>query len=136
MYLVYVDESGKPSVSDPEDFVLAGCMVNERDWQTFDNNIRSLKRRWFPGLAPDQVELHANQIVHSKGPFAVLGMRKFDLLREVYGLIGRTACDLVAINIRKAKTKKGFDIEMWAWRLLFERVCLALSMHNAALLNQ
>ena len=40
MYLAYIDESGRPYWSDPEDFVLASLIINEYHWQEIDNFVK------------------------------------------------------------------------------------------------
>ena len=69
MYLIYIDESGKATLKDPEDFVLAALIINENQWYNINNQINALKTHFFPNIQNSDIELHAAEIANHKGHF-------------------------------------------------------------------
>ncbi len=135
MYLIYVDESGKPSMKHSSPlFVQAAFILLDDMWQSVDNAVNSLKMRWFPNLPPGDVEIHAYEVIQQKGIYKSLGKKKaLKLLEEVFELISQIDCTLIASVIHKHKLRKiknRDDIELWSHRLLFERVCKFLEKEN------
>ncbi|MGQ4873289.1 MAG: DUF3800 domain-containing protein [Promethearchaeia archaeon] len=141
MYLIYIDESGKPNLKDPEDFVLGALIINEKDWYKIDSQVINIKKHFFPNLSDREVELHAHEITNHNGPFELLNEDDlFDLLRTCYELIANIDCCLIAIIIKKKKIypfiiKKGKNyinnwISHWGYKLLFERICYYLEKEN------
>ncbi|TET91106.1 MAG: DUF3800 domain-containing protein [Methanomassiliicoccales archaeon] len=132
MYIIYVDESGKPHFGDKENFVLSSLIVNEGEWYEVNEKVLDLKKKWFPDTDPDQVELHAKDIVHSSKEFCGLKLPKcFELLGDIYQLIEESTMSIVSVVIVKNKIrKKDFDIESWALRLLYERLNMFLKRVN------
>jgi len=132
MYLAYIDESGTPLLTDPEDYVLSAFIVNERKWRSVDRAINRIKQKYFPLVDPCEIELHTKDIVHRAYIFKSLGGNtKYDLLEECYRTIGGCGCTLISIVSRKAYvTKPRFDMELWGHRLLFERIEKFLEKQN------
>lgn len=137
MFLIYVDESGKPNFRDPESFVLSAFIINERDWQRIDNEVKRIKIEYFPALRDVDVELHASDIVHRKNVFKTLGGNtSYKLLEDIYSLISRIDCTIIAVMIRKNKLRKrDLDLELWGFRLLFDRLCKFLEKKNRELIS-
>ncbi|RLI48839.1 MAG: hypothetical protein DRO73_08135 [Candidatus Thorarchaeota archaeon] len=135
MYLVYVDESGKPSMKHSSPlFVQAAFILLDSEWQSVDNAVNSLKAKWFPNLPPEDVEIHAYEVIQQKGVYRSLGREKsLKLLENVFELIAKINCTLIASVIHKRKLWKIKDregVELWSHRLLFERVCKFLEKEN------
>lgn len=123
MFLAYVDESGKPQLSDPRDYVLSAFIVHERDWKDIDKAVNDVKRQYFPKIMPHELELHAIDILHRKRAFrGVDKNQKYNLFANCYSLINESPCHVISVVIRKKLiTKNRFDCENWGFRLLFER---------------
>ncbi len=134
MYLVYIDESGKPDYQDSEDFTLCALIVNEHDWQPLDNRIKTTKISHFPSLNDEDVELHAKVLVNGKEVFSSLSKAKREqLYHDALDTMQVSDVVIVASMIRKAMLKKKIDLELWGFRLLFERICWVLDKKNAEL---
>ncbi len=139
MYLIYVDESGKPNLQDSEDYVLGSLIINENRWVTIDNQVRTLKNHFFPTVDDSKIELHASEIVNHEKLFQNLtNAQIFDLLEACYNLISNIDCCLIASVIRKdniyqyIRNRPDINdwIERWGHRVLFERICLYLDKVN------
>lgn len=47
MFLIYLDESGKPARSDQsENYVIAGIIANEENWNEIDEKVTNLKKHY------------------------------------------------------------------------------------------
>ena len=141
MFLIYIDESGKPDYKDPEYFTLTAFIINDKGWQAVDNLVKDVKIHHFPNLNDDDVELHATNIIHRKGIYRTLTWDQlFQLLEDCYQLIARIDCCLISVIIRKNRVypnkRAGFDPEVWGYRLLFERICKYLEKANDLLTHQ
>jgi len=120
---------------EPGKYIISALIINEKDWVSIDNAVEEIKTRFFPDVDPLYLELHAKEIVHRAKIFSKLSHEaKYRLLREVYELIGRSDCFIIAIIIDKDQVHdKGLDLELWGMRFLFERLNMALSQKNRAL---
>lgn len=132
MYLIYIDESGKPTRKDKEDFVLVGLCINEQHYRNIDQKIDELKNKYFPKIDLDNVEFHAKDIAYNKKVYTSLTFdQRFHLFEDIYSLISKIECTIIGTIIRKNKIrKKDLDIELWAFRLLFDRFCKLLERRN------
>lgn len=130
-----MDESGKPERSHKSQlFVQAAFILLDDEWQAVDNSVDTLKTKWFPNLAPTDIEIHAWEIINQKGPYRTLGRtNSLQFLTEVFDLISQTSCTLVASVIHKNRIFSRLtddDIDLWSHRLLFERICKFLEKDN------
>lgn len=141
MYLIYIDESGKPNLQDSEDFVLGALIINENQWYSIDNQVRALKSHFFPNISELDIEFHASDIANRKGHFQNLtDTELFNLFDSCYTLISNIECCLLASMIIKDNIYSGIKnmgrryinnwIERWGHKLLFERICLYLDKIN------
>lgn len=136
MYLTYVDESGKPEQTDPQpEYVLASLTINESSWVDVDRRVRELKQRHFPDANYIDIELHATDILHHRGPFKNMSLeRRLTIFREVLDIISEVDCCIVAIIIRKDEiSNKNLKIDALALKLLFDRICFFLDAANEGL---
>jgi hypothetical protein len=125
LFLAYLDSSGRPSFADPENYVLASIVTNERHWQTIDNAVKQVKLKHFPQLPDSSVELHAKDMINHNGIFSALSWDKiYSILDDVFALIADPVHELaiIATLINKSKLKKTKEVELWAYRLLLERI--------------
>lgn len=124
--MTYIDESGKPERSDPEDeFVLAALIVNESVWKEIDTRVLGLKRKYFPSRDPISVELHATDIINHKGPFKTLPLEvRLSIYSDIIKIISEVDCAITAVVIRKDRLySETLDVHSFAMELLFERLC-------------
>lgn len=137
MYLAYIDESGRPSRNDPENFVLAALIIQENDWQMISNKFKGVKLRHFPALPDEEVELHIKEMVNREGIFRGMPLdRVFLILDDVFQLLNSIKDDvcIISVIVDKKKMKPGKDIELWGYRLLVERINLFLEKENEKLI--
>jgi len=115
-------------------FVQAAFILLDREWQSVDNAVNSLKAKWFLNLPPEDVEIHANEVIQQKGIYRSLGRKQsLELLEDVFELISQINCTLITSVIHKRKLhniRDSKDIELWSHRLLFERICKFLKKEN------
>ncbi len=139
MYLIYVDESGKPCFKDPcPNFVLASIMVQELDWLAIDTSMKKIKARYFPDHRPEHVEFHLRDIVHRKGIYSgrPLNERR-EILAEIYDALSSFDLKVMAIAVDKRNVQKGnLDIEKSCFGLLFGRLCRYLDQRNEAAVSR
>ena len=134
MYLIHIDESGKPNLKDKENYILSAFIVNEEHWFCINNDLNDLKKKIFSSLSSDplDVEIHIKDIVHGGRKFkGIPEPNRYTMLDEIYSLIENMQATLISVAIMKKKIRKqSFDIEMWAFKLLFERICMFLVEAN------
>lgn len=134
MYLIYIDESGKPDKSNHGPFILSALIVHESIWMDLEAKVDDIKKKYFPGHNPNQIELHAKDILHlrSEGYWSCLSKNQnYDLFQEIYSLISNTDCKIISVIVDKEKIRKPtLDLEEWGFKILYERVCYALFKIN------
>jgi hypothetical protein len=134
MYLINIDESGKPILKDLENYILSAFIVNEEHWFCINNDLNDLKKKIFTTISenPLNVEIHIKDIVHGNRRFkGIPSQDRFSMLDDIYTLIENMQATLISVAIMKNKVrKKSFDVEMWAFKLLFERICMFLTEAN------
>ena len=93
MHLLYVDESGgdDPNAKDNY-FVLGGISLFERKPYYLSADVDSIQRKYFPSVT-DPMEFHASAISNGNGsPWdSMPRQQRKELLRDVYGLLGKQA---------------------------------------------
>jgi hypothetical protein len=136
MFLIYLDESGKPERSDQsENYVIAGIIANEENWNEIDEKVTNLKKTLF-GQNWEDYELHIAEIVHGKNLYQNMPLLdRIKIINSVFDMIEYLNIRVVGSLIKKARMYAGKDIENWALRLLFERICWNLEDLNKSLVN-
>jgi len=135
MYLAYIDASGRPTKKDTQtrSFVLASLIAHELQWQYIDNKVRGIKLKHFPRLAPEEIELHAREMLNREGVFKRLNWDEiYAIFDDIFNFLSddETEICIIAVVILKEKMYNGKDIERWAYRLLVERVNRFLEKNN------
>ena len=126
-----MDESGKPSRKNNDNYVLANFCIHESNWMIIDNAVKTIKLQYFPTIDPDDVEFHTYEIIQGKNLYKTMKIKeRIQLLDDIYDLISNMACTLIAIYIDKNKLYHNVDAEYWALKLLFERSCIWLDKEN------
>jgi hypothetical protein len=138
MFLSYIDASGRP-YGDEENFVLATIISNEEDWQKIDNGVKLIKLKHFPSLPDEDIEFHAKDMVNHKGLFKQLPWNYiYSIIDDIFDLISQTDIELriIGVLIDKKRLRRSIDIEIWAYRLLFERINKFLERKNTLLMSK
>ncbi len=141
MYLAYIDESGTPSFNDPKNFVLTCLIVCEKNWINLDKEVHLLKRKYYPHLSPQDVELHGTEILQGQNEHKGMNVEnRLKIFTDIYGLIANSPIGMLSVIIDKSKIyahkRATFDVEQWAYRILFERLCkYCEKVHASNVLN-
>lgn len=133
MYLTYIDESGKPNRTDPEsEYVLASLTINESVWKEIDSRVRGLKQKYFPMEDYYNIEIHATDIFNHRGAFKNMALEKrLRIFRDVMTIVSEIDCSISAVIVRKDFIKSdGFEIDIFAMEMIFERLCYFLNVAN------
>lgn len=89
LYLLYVDESGRPEPSTTRHFVVAGLALHEEDCYPFTRSLHTLQRRWV-GYANVDLELHATDMWNGRREWSRFNeARRRALIRAVLRHIAR-----------------------------------------------
>jgi hypothetical protein len=119
MYLIYLDESGTPPVTDLDAFyTLAGLVIHESNWKAIDNDVENIK------AAYKLMEIHIGKIWkrHRKSPRSQYAR---NVVGEIYSLVARSDIVLMCVSIdkfREYQNNPSSDVEFLAWELLIERL--------------
>jgi hypothetical protein len=135
MFLIYLDESGKPSRDKEENYVMGGIIIHESRWNEIDKAIAKLKEEFF-GLNSDVYEVHMAEIIHGTKLYQAVPLKKrLDFLKKLFEVIEPLEFRVVGAIIKKEKIYPGKSIEDWGFRFLFERICWNLKDLNESLIN-
>lgn len=137
MFLAYLDSSGRPTFTESENFVLAGIITGERNWQTIDNGMKGIKLNRFPALPDSEVEIHAKDMLNHSGIYRTMSWDDiYAVFDDAFDFVASPQTDLAIIGvvIDKAKLYKDKDIETWGYRLMFERLSRFIERQNTKLL--
>ena len=138
MFISYLDSSGRPILTDLENYVLASITINEHSWYPIKKKIEIIKSRHFPHIPIDEIEFHAKDMMNQDGIYKHLSWEKiYSILDDIFNIISEEDTHLVIIStiIQKSKLRKDIDIEKWGHRLLFERLNLYLESQNENLIK-
>jgi len=126
VYLTYIDESGKPERTHPEnEFVLAALSINESEWKRMDRSVTGLKQKYFPDRDPESVEFHTSEIIHHRGVFKPLSLEtRLMIIEDLLKVVSEIDCHISSVVVYKDKiTNPESDIGMFSMRPLFECLC-------------
>ena len=129
MFLLYVDESGKSGLHDPNQpfFVLGGLAVNETTWLAMEKDLNARIDAIVPPPRPDDWELHMTDIAKGKKHFAAMKRKDRDALAEaVLDVIDAHKPTLIFTVVNKAAhvAKYGTNAvpaEDYTYMLMIER---------------
>ena len=84
MYLLYVDESGRPGLGADTHLVVAGLAIHEADCYPLARSLRSVQKKWV-GAANADLELHATDIWSGRKEWARVDLAvRRKLIRGVF----------------------------------------------------
>jgi hypothetical protein len=88
MYIAYLDASGRISKKDRENYVLSSVIIHESQWGYIDNELNKIKKKHFPDLNHEIVEIHAKDMLNRSGIFKDwLWKPLYDLFDDVFKFI-------------------------------------------------
>jgi len=130
MHLIYIDESGNEIIDGEENFVLAAIILNEEKWFEVDKRISELKEKHLT-IDSKNEEIHMMDIIGHKKVFNGMPITKrIEIIQEIFEIIKIVDMRIVYVVIKKHWLTTPMDIEDWAYRLLFERLCWQLKDLN------
>lgn len=94
MHLIYLDESGNTghdlgNVHQPV-FVLGALVVPEQKWLSLELDLTSLADRFFPNPRPADFEIHATELINSRGYFRQFAIQhRLGFFREALAVAAR-----------------------------------------------
>lgn len=137
MFLAYLDSSGRADFCDKENYVLASIITNEVNWQRIENAVKAIKVKHFPDFLDSQVEIHAKDMLNRSKIFSKMDWNEiYAVLDDVFNLISTNEhIEIISVLINKSKMYKDKDVEIWAHRLLFERIDRFIDRKNEALIQ-
>ena len=138
MFLAYLDSSGRANFDDPENFVLTSVITGERNWQAIENGVKGIKLKHFPTLPDSEVEIHAKDMQNHSGIFKTHSWNEiYAIYDDIFDFVAHkdTQLAIIGVIIDKTKLFKDKDIEVWAYRLMFERISRFIQRQNAKLLE-
>ena len=88
LYIMYVDDSGSPSMKDNSDYyVITGAVVHEMDIYGIEAATQLYNSK-FQEYKYGQTEIHVHDIFKGQNEFSGLTLpRKYELLGHLYGMI-------------------------------------------------
>jgi hypothetical protein len=134
MFIAYLDASGRPERTDPENLVLAAIVIKEQNYQYLDNEIKQIKLKHFPNLPDEKVEFHAKDMMNRTGIFKTLTWNKiFEIFDDVFDFVANPLTDItiIASLIEKPRLYPSVDAEKWAYKLVFERLNTFIGRKNS-----
>jgi len=134
-----MDESGKPNYSDCEkEYVLAAITIHESEYRHVEEELTKVKGRYFQDRDPEDVEIHATDIISRKGIFSKMSLdERLRLLKDVLGILGNIECTVNCTLIRKnLLEKRRPDVDSLAYKFLFERLCMTHEKLNRKLMKK
>ncbi|MBR6911375.1 MAG: DUF3800 domain-containing protein [Candidatus Methanomethylophilaceae archaeon] len=139
MFLTYMDESGKPNYNDAEnEYVLAAITIHESEYRHVEEELSKIKTLYFQDMDPEDVEIHATDIISRKNVFNTMDLSKrLQLLKDVLGILGKIECTVNCTLIRKdLLLKRKPDVDGLAYKFLFERLCMTHEKLNRELIKK
>lgn len=139
MFLTYMDESGKPNYNDSEkEYVLAAITIHESEYRHVEEELSKVKKRYFHDLDPEEVEIHATDIISRKGIYNKMDVDdRTQLLKDVLGILKMIDCTVNCTVIRKdLLEKRKPDVDSLAYKFLFERLCMTHEKLNRKLIKK
>jgi hypothetical protein len=130
MFLLYVDESGKSGLNDPNQplFVLGGVVVKNEDWRAIETAFNRTIEAIVPRAGRSaRWELHMADIENGKGDFEAMSRKdRRRLCTALIDLIDQFDLTLIAtvVDKKQMQTKKAWakrPPEDWAYEFLVER---------------
>jgi len=138
MFLVYIDESGENRFNDEENYVLNGIIINETEWKSAHLKILQLKNNFFSEAVTDKHEFHMEEIINKKGAYKIYDLAtRMKLIKDLFDEISNMNLWAVSVILKKGKIRRrdDFDLQLWSYRYLHERLCWYMKELNKPILE-
>lgn len=127
MYLLYVDESGKSALADPQQphFVYSGVLIRDDYWPDVAKDFEVLIKNYCSATSEiSEFEFHAVDLEHKKGPFKNLNLQERDTIcSKILSVVPKNRLKLFGIAIDKSKfTPRNDSPFEVAFKFLLERL--------------
>ncbi len=131
VYLSYIDTSGGPEYSDPENFVVASVIIHDTSWQNITKEIGQIKSKYFPDLHSDNVEFHVKDMLNHRGIYKEISLNAtYSILDDIFDAISAKDTHLHVVGTILDKRRRGLDLEVFGYVPVFERFNRYLSQIN------
>ena len=133
MYLYYVDESGSPySYSQTSEFyVLSSLILDDSNWNTIDEAVSDVKRKYFPSADLSQIEIRGSKLWNKVGDYSGFSDDQVrNAFSDLTNIIRDNDVKIISIVIKKDKFLFDWedkDMLTEAWRVLLERIEMFLT---------
>jgi hypothetical protein len=151
MYLFYIDECGRPSLEDKALqtdpwFVMAGVGIRSDQWLSIDEQIRTLKRKYFPHIKkPLSIEIKSTNIRSAGGrhpfhPFDTIPLSRLtEMVEELYQIFDTYQLPIFTVAIDRQEHKNKYltigkrpePPYQLAFKMLIERMDWFLENQNS-----
>ncbi len=129
MYFAYIDESGKPALTHPQnEYVLSAFIIHERNWFKVQESCKKLKNKIWKMLGntddpPIDFEVHIKEINNSSKHFKGMTLKKkTNILNEIYDTISTLDATIISTAILKDQINPKLDINEVCFKLLIEKL--------------
>ena len=135
MYLSYIDTSGCPEKSDPENFVVVAVIINDSSWHNMNKAIQDIKTKYFPNMIPNSVEFHVKEMLNHTGIYRRMSANtRYSILDDLFEFISAKKTVLKIIGtITDKQIKRTGNIETFGYIPVFERFNRYLAQRNGLL---
>ena len=120
-----MDASGKHLRKDPENFVLNSVTIHKSHQDYMNEQIDRIKKNHFLNQNPNNIEIHATDMIHHNGIFKKVKNQKiYKIFDDVFSLLSEddTKLFIVSSLIKKPKLYLGTDIENLSYKFMLERI--------------
>jgi hypothetical protein len=134
LYILYVDDSGSPSVKDNTSYyVISGVIIHETDINQMEREVQQYKSLNFI-IGYKNAEIHVHDIYKSQRKFSELTRQtKYELLDNLYSMINTLPITTISVGISKVQLLQihpDWDVFNAAWTFLTERFDKFVSDHG------
>ena len=123
-YIFYIDESGTANLKDQQGrfFVLTAFGVKLTKWRDIEQSLEDLKARFFPGIAPHDVEIKGSALRARRGAFKDLTEQERDEIIKALIRLIEVLDDvfITAVVIDKCRLRSAYHTPRDPYDLAFE----------------
>ena len=132
MYLSYIDTSGCPEKSDPENFVVVAVIIHDSLLDHMNKMVQDIKTKYFPNMCLNNVEFHVKDMLNHTGIYREVSIdTRYSILDDLFAFISAKKTDLKIIGtITDKQIKRVRDIETFGYISVFERFNRYLAQRN------
>ena len=135
-HVFYIDESGDVNRRGGPLFVLASVGIEHTVWDSLSNEIASLKKKYFPDMQREDVEIKGRYIAAGKGVFRLLSSKdRLDFVDDLMSIMEQYIAVIMCVVIDKpyyiARRNSADLVYEDAFEYLVERIHIYLDRRKA-----